>query len=80
MPKMKMRPPEEDKEKLRRLKQDIRDMKLDMKETFAVMDDMPKPKPNKKRSFPWWIVIAAGTFIIIGAAAYIFITLLAVQA
>ncbi len=64
MPKMRMRPPEEDKEKLRQLRQDIKDMKLDMKETFAVMDEMPKPK--KKRRVPWLLIAAA---IIIGAAA-----------
>lgn len=70
MPKMKMRPPEEDKEKINRLKQDIKDMKLDMKETFAVMDEMPKSK--RKRRFPW-VLLAVGIIIIIAAAAYLFI-------
>ncbi len=70
MPKMKMRPPEEDKEKIRQFRQDIKDMKLDMKETFAVMDEMPKPK--RKRRIPWVLIIAASV-IIIAAAAYMFI-------
>ncbi len=72
MPKMKMRPPEEDKEKLRRLKQDIKDMKLDMKETFAVMDEMPKPK--RKRRIPWVLIIAAA-IILLAALAYILLQL-----
>lgn len=75
MPKTRMRPPSDDKEKIKLLKQDIKDMKLDMKETFSVMEEMPKPK----RRFPWRLVIAAGAVIIIGAAAYICITLLTVQ-
>ncbi len=70
MPKMRMRPPEEDKEKIRQFRQDIKDMKLDMKETFAVMDDMPKPK--RKRRFPR-VLLAAGIIIIIAAAAYLII-------
>ncbi len=71
MPKMKMRPPEEDKEKINRLKQDIKDMKLDMKETFAVMDEMPKPK--RKRRILWWLVIAL--VILLVALAYILLQL-----
>ncbi len=67
MPKMKMRPPEEDKEKIKQFRQDIKDMKLDMKETFSVMDDMPKPK--KKRRISWALIIAG--IIILAAAAYI---------
>ncbi len=78
MPKTRMRPPSDDKEKIKLLKQDIKDMKLDMKETFSVMEEMPKPK--RKRRFPRSLIIAAGAVIIIGAAAYIFITLLTVQA
>ena len=34
----------DDKEKIRRLRQDIKDMKLDLKETFSVMETMEKPK------------------------------------
>ncbi len=75
MPKMKMRPPEEDKEKIRQFRQDIKDMKLDMKETFAVMEDMPKPK--RKRRFPR-ALLAAGIIIIIAAAAYLFIILITI--
>jgi len=63
-----MRPPSDDKEKIKLLKQDIKDMKLDMKETFSVMEEMPKPK--RKRSFPWWIVIAAAV-ILLAVGAYI---------
>ena len=48
MPKMRMRV-SDDKEKIRRLRQDIKDMKLDLKETFSVMETMEKPK--KRRNF-----------------------------
>lgn len=73
MPKMRMRA-SDDKEKIRRLKQDIKDMKLDMKETFSVMEDMEKPKKKdpKKLSRIIAAVAAAAAVIIIAAAAYIF--------
>ncbi len=72
MPKMKMRPPEEDKEKIRQFRQDIKDMKLDMKETFAVMDEMPKPK--RKRRIPWVLIIAASVILLV-TLAYILLQL-----
>lgn len=70
MPKMRMRA-SDDKEKIRRLKQDIKDMKLDMKETFSVMEDMEKPKKKGPKKLSWIIAVVAAV-IIAAAAAYIF--------
>ncbi|MBD5144483.1 MAG: hypothetical protein HDT21_00965 [Ruminococcus sp.] len=75
MPKMRMRA-SEDKEKIRQLRQDIKDMKLDMKETFAVMEDMEKPKKKQKSKKALWISIAVAAVIILAAAAYILLTVL----
>lgn len=77
MPKMRMKASEE--EKIRRLKQDIKDMKLDMKETFSVMEEMEKPKKKsarlgRQRVFVIIAVIAGG--IILAGAAYIFFAVL----
>ena len=73
MPKMRMRV-SDDKEKIRRLRQDIKDMKLDLKETFSVMETMEKPKKKspKKLSRIIAAVAVAAAVIIIAAAAYIF--------
>lgn len=73
MPKMRMRA-SDDKEKIRQLRQDIKDMKLDMKETFSVMETMEKPKKKspKKPSRIIAAVAVAAAVIIIAAAAYIF--------
>lgn len=70
MPKMRMRA-SDDKEKIRRLKQDIKDMKLDMKETFSVMETMEKPKKKSPKKLSWIIAVVAAV-IIAAAAAYIF--------
>lgn len=75
MPKMRMRA-SEDKEKIRQLRQDIKDMKLDMKETFSVMEDMEKPKKKRKSKKALWILIAVAAVLIIAAAAYILLTVL----
>ncbi|MDE6746296.1 MAG: hypothetical protein K2J72_06615 [Oscillospiraceae bacterium] len=75
MPKMRMRA-SEDKEKIRQLRQDIKDMKLDMKETFSVMEDMEKPKKKRKSKKALWISIVIAAVIILAAAAYIFLTVL----
>lgn len=72
MPKMRMRA-SDDKEKIRQLRQDIKDMKLDMKETFSVMETMEKPKKKspKKLSPIIAAVAVAAAVIIAAAAAYI---------
>lgn len=70
MPKMRMRA-SDDKEKIRQLRQDIKDMKLDMKETFSVMETMEKPKKKSPKKFSWIIAVIAAV-IIAAAAAYIF--------
>ena len=75
MPKMRMRA-SEDKEKIRQLRQDIKDMKLDMKETFSVMEDMEKPKKKRQSKKVFWILIAAAAVIILAVAAYILLTVL----
>ncbi len=67
MPKMRMRA-SDDKEKIRQLRQDIKDMKLDLKETFSVMETMEKPKKPRRRV---WLFIGIAAVIILAAAAYI---------
>ena len=73
MPKMRMRA-SEDKEKIRQLRQDIKDMKLDMKETFSIMEDMEKPKKKRQSKKVFWILIAAAAVISLAVAAYILLT------
>lgn len=75
MPKMRLTA-SDDKEKIRQLRQDIKDMKIDMKETFSVMETMEKPKkkPKLKKAFLISIIIAA--VLIAAAAAYILLTVL----
>ena len=75
MPKMRMRA-SEDKEKIRQLRQDIKDMKLDMKETFSIMEDMEKPKKKRQSKKVFWILIAAAAVISLAVAAYILLTVL----
>lgn len=75
MPRMRMRA-SEDKEKIRQLRQDIKDMKLDMKETFSVMEEMEKPKKKQKPGKALWISIVIAAVIILAAAAYILLTVL----
>lgn len=75
MPRMRLKA-SEDKEKIRRLRQDIKDMKLDMKETFAVMEDMEKPKKKRKPKKALWISIVIAVVIILAVAAYILLTVL----
>lgn len=70
MPKMRMRA-SDDKEKIRQLRQDIKDMKVDMKETFSVMETMEKPKKKRRSEKKLWIPIAAAIVIILAAAAYV---------
>lgn len=74
MPKMRMKASEE--EKIRQLRQDIKDMKLDLKETFSVMEDMEKPKKKQKSKKVLWISIVVAAVLIIAAAAYILLTVL----
>lgn len=74
MPKMRMKASEE--EKIRQLRQDIKDMKLDMKETFSVMEEMEKPKKKRKPQKLVWLLIAAAAVIILAVAAYILLTVL----
>ena len=74
MPKMRMKASEE--EKIRQLRQDIKDMKLDMKETFSVMEDMEKPKKKRQSKKTLWISIAAAAVIILAVAADILLTVL----
>jgi len=69
MPKMRMKA-SDDKEKIRQLRQDIKDMKLDLKETFSVMETMEKPKKRHPKKLSW-ILAAVAAVIIIAAAAYI---------
>lgn len=69
MPKMRMKA-SDDKEKIRQLRQDIKDMKLDLKETFSVMETMEKPKKRRPKKLSW-ILAAVAAVIIIAAAAYI---------
>lgn len=69
MPKMRMKA-SDDKEKIRQLRQDIKDMKLDLKETFSVMETMEKPKKRRPKKL-LWILTAVAAVIIIAAAAYI---------
>lgn len=77
MPKMRMKASEE--EKIRQLRQDIKDMQIDMKETFSVMETMEKTKkPKKKRRSKkiMWLFIAAAAVIVLAAAAYTLFTVL----
>ena len=74
MPKMRMKASEE--EKIRQLRQDIKDMKLDMKETFSVMETMEKPKKKRQFKKALWIPIVIAAVLIIAAAAYILLTAL----
>lgn len=75
MPKMRMKA-SEDKEKIRQLRQDIKDMKIDMKETFSVMETMEKPEKKRQPQKKIWIPIIAAAVLIIAAAAYILLTAL----
>lgn len=75
MPKMRMKA-SEDKEKIRQLRQDIKDMKLDMKETFSVMETMEKPKKKRQFKKALRIPIIIAAVLIIAAAAYILLTAL----
>ncbi len=45
-------------------------MKLDLKETFSVMETMEKPKKRRPKKLSW-IPAAVAAVIIIAAAAYI---------
>lgn len=73
MPKMRMKA-SEDKEKIRRLRQDIKDMKIDMKETFSVMETMEKPKKQRKLSKAA-VIAAAAVIVLIALAVYLIIVL-----
>lgn len=73
MPKMRMKA-SEDKEKIRRLRQDIKDMKIDMKETFSVMETMEKPKKQRKL-FKTAVIAAAVVIVLIALAVYLIIAL-----
>lgn len=73
MPKMRMKA-SEDKEKIRRLRQDIKDMKIDMKETFSVMETMEKPK-NQRKLFKAAVIAAAVVIVLIALAVYLIIAL-----
>lgn len=71
MPKMKMRARGEDKEKIRRLRREIKDVKLDFEETFSVMEDMAKPE--KKSRVPWGRIAVFIVSLLAGAAAAFFV-------
>lgn len=58
-----------DKQKIRMLERDIKDMQRDFRETFSVFED---EKPKRKLS-PLWIVLAV---IITAVLAYFVITLI----
>ncbi|MDE6763145.1 MAG: hypothetical protein K2J73_05655 [Oscillospiraceae bacterium] len=75
MPKMRMKA-SEDKDKIRQLRQDIKDMKIDMKETFSVMETMEKPEKKRQSQKKLWIPIFVAAVLIIAAAAYILLTAL----
>lgn len=70
MPKPRTDKPLTDKQKIRMLEQDIKEMQRDFRETFSVFDE-EKPK---KRFNPLPLII--GSVIILAAAAYIFINVL----
>ncbi|MBQ8786533.1 MAG: hypothetical protein IJZ61_02745 [Oscillospiraceae bacterium] len=66
MPKQKTDKPLTDKQKIRMLEQDIKEMQRDFKETFSVFDE-----PKKKRSSKLWIFLVL--VLILAAAAYIYV-------
>lgn len=66
MPKQKTDKPLTDKQKIRMLEQDIKEMQRDFKETFSVFDE-----PKKKRRSKLWIIPVI--VIILVAAAYIYV-------
>lgn len=66
MPKQKTDKPLTDKQKIRMLEQDIKEMQRDFKETFSVFDE-----PKKKRRSKLWIIPVL--VIILAAAAYIYV-------
>lgn len=67
MPKQKTDKPLTDKQKIRQLEQDIKEMQRDFKETFAVLEK-DKPKKKKGRALLAAVVIV----IILLAAAYVY--------
>ncbi len=66
MPKQKTDKPLTDKQKIRMLEQDIKEMQRDFKETFSVFDE-----PKKKSRSKLWIIPVI--VIILVAAAYIYV-------
>lgn len=68
MPRQKAPKKLTDKQKIRLLEQEIKDMKRDFKETFSVLDD---EKPKKKSGSILIIAVIALTVIFLLAAAYI---------
>ena len=75
MPKMRMKA-SEDKDKIRQLRQDIKDLKIDTKETFSVMETIEKPEKKRQSKKNLWIPIIVASVLIIAAAAYILLTAL----
>lgn len=71
MPKPKTDKPLTDKQKIRQLERDIKDMQRDFKETFAVLEE---DKPKKKTGKVFLAAVIA--VIILAAAAYIYMNYL----
>ncbi len=67
MPKQKTDKPLTDKQKIRMLEQDIKEMQRDFKETFSVFEE-EKPKKNVGKVLS--VIFAA--VLILAAAAYIY--------
>ncbi len=68
MPKQKTDKPLTDKQKIRMLEQDIKEMQRDFKETFSAFDE-EKPKKKSGKALPIFLVAV----IILAAAAYIYV-------
>ena len=57
-----------DQEKIRQFKQEIKDIKKDLKDTFAELEE---PEPKKKT--PVWIIIVIAAAVFLAAAGYLLI-------
>ena len=57
-----------DQEKIRQFRQEIKDVKKDLKDTFAEAEESKSKK--KKKTKPVWIIIAAAA-VVLAAAGYL---------